>query len=75
MLIWMSHYRVSGSRADKDCHHKGISDKGCAIRRRDDMGKSNENQKCKKQKHEKKMKLMRKPIWWVELLVAALVRF
>lgn len=37
------------------------------------MGKSNENQKCKKQKHEKKMKLMRKPIWWVELLVAALV--
>ena len=37
------------------------------------MGKSNENQKCKKQKHEKKMKLMRKPIWWVELIVVALV--
>ena len=47
------------------------------------MGKSNENQKyknqkhekkkCKKQKHEKKMQLMRKPIWWVELIVVALV--
>ena len=37
------------------------------------MGKSNENQKCKKQKHEKKMKLMRKPRWWVELIVVALV--
>lgn len=37
------------------------------------MVKLHTNQKHKKQKYEKKMKLMRKPIWWVELLVAAAV--
>ncbi len=37
------------------------------------MGRSHGKQKQEKRKHEKKMKLMRKPIWWVELIVVALV--